>query len=170
MEFRLTFSVLADEYDGNTCAVRPKSGLTPEELPVLAEGLIDLPLVVRPGEVGKGAAGPGIDLFVQVAERAMNDGASLAAYGTLLWQLVKRVKARQDHTLAVQDPATIGALAVGSDPSNVDRLAGASVMPTVCLTGGGPGMGTDSRDVWVTPVVLQDERVWAIFSSPSGKT
>jgi hypothetical protein len=168
MEFRLTFGVRGNEYDGDDYSLDPESGLTPETVPSLAEGLTADLLSVGPGSVGKGASGPGIELVLTVAERAMNDGASVAAYGAILWQLVKRVRARQERELAVQDPATIGALALGINERSQEQLRGAHVMPSVCFTGGGPGMGTDIRDVWATPVVLPDEQVLVIFSSPSG--
>jgi hypothetical protein len=45
---------------------------------------------VRRGSVGKGAASVGVDLVLHIAEQVLNDGASVFAWGTVLWALNKK--------------------------------------------------------------------------------
>ena len=168
MEFRLTFGVRDGEYDGAMCALNPASGLTSDGLQTLTDGL-DLEVQgVRPGSTGKGAAGPGVEVVLTIVERVMNDGGSFAFYGAALWNLVKRVQARQERQLVVQDPLTIGALAVGAQDTQRELLLGSFVMPSVCLTGGGAGSGTDIRDVWATPAFYSTSASGSPFPRQAG--
>ena len=79
-----------------------------------------------------------------------------------------RVKRRGDRRVQVQDPKTLGFLAASAKPDHELRLAGAELVTIVCLTGGGPGMGTDLRDVWATSFILPSGDVWVLFSAPDG--
>lgn len=123
---------------------------------------------MRRGSVGKGAASVGVDLVLHIAEQVLNDGASVFAWGTVLWALNKKVQRHRGRTLAVQDPVTISALAAAACPQNELRLTGAYMSRSICLTGGGEGMGTDIRDVWASSFVLGNGDVLVLFNSPSG--
>lgn len=107
-------------------------------------------LRVEYGEVGKGASGPGVELAVSLVERGLTDTASMLGVGTALWALIAKVQSRRARRVEVQQPEGIGALAVAVAISPAGGLTGSSVGQTVCLTGGGPGSGTESRDVWAT--------------------
>jgi hypothetical protein len=172
VRYRLTFNMLRDEYDGDAVDTEKIEGLRSTDLPALQSALREAggsgELTVQPGGVGKGAGGPGVELVLEVAERMFNDGASVLALGAALWALVRRVTSNSSRQLSIQDPDTLGVLAVSATPEARQRLIGSHMMTPTCLTGGGPGMGTDARDVWVTPVILPTGDVWAVFSSHSG--
>ena len=123
---------------------------------------------VQPGSTGKGAAGPGIELVLHVVEEVLNDGASVFTWGTVLWAIIRLVRRRGNRRVSVQDPETLGFLAASAKPDHEHRLAGAELVTTVCLTGGGPDMGTDLRDVWATSFLLPSGDVWVLFSAPDG--
>ncbi len=166
---RLTFGVSPIDFDGVGTPPAPAEveGLTRADLTELSSGIdAAVRLSTEPGSVGKGASGPGIDLVLHLTEQVLTDGAALFTWGTVLWTLVRRI--RPQRRLAVQDPLTIGALAAAAQPMNESRLRGAHLTGTVCLTGGGVGMGTDARDVWATSFVLDNEMVLVLFTSPSG--
>lgn len=132
-----------------------------------ATGLVGS-LRVEDGEVGKGASGPGIELVVSLVERGLTDTASMLGVGTALWALIAKVQSRRKRRVEVQQPEAIGALAVAAAISPAGGLTGSWIGQSVCLTGDGPGSGTDSRDVWATPVSLSSGDVRVIFSAPSG--
>ncbi len=168
---RITFAVHRDEQTGGV-ANHAAEGLRPEDLAGLNEVLAATGLVgslrVEDGEVGKGASGPGIELVVSLVERGLTDTASILGVGTVLWALIVKVQSRRERRVEVQQPEAIGALAVAAAISPAGGLTGSRVGQSVCLTGGGPGGGTDSRDVWATPVSLSSGDVRIIFSAPSG--
>ena len=58
--------------------------------------------------------------------------------------------------------------AVGETALMELRLTGAYMSRSICLTGGGEGMGTDIRDVWASSFVLGNGDVLVLFTSPSG--
>lgn len=95
-------------------------------------------------------------------------GASLYVWGSVLRAIIKRVRKRGERALCVGEPRTISALAAGASEANRDRLNGALHLSTICATGGGAGVGTDIRDVWITTFLLPDENLWMLFMSPSG--
>lgn len=103
-----------------------------------------------------------------MAEEVLNDGASVFGWGTVLWAIIRWVKRRGNRLVQVQDPKTLGFLAASAKPDHEHRLAGAELVTTVCLTGGGPGVGTDLRDVWATSFLLPSGDVWVLFSAPDG--
>ena len=172
VDMRITFAVHCDEQTGGVANQATVEGLRPEDLAGLNEVLTATGLVgslrVQGGEVGKGASGPGIELVVSLVERGLTDTASMLGVGTVLWALIAKVQARRERRVEVQQPEAIGALAVAAAISPAGGLTGSRVGQSVCLTGGGPGSGTDSRDVWATPVLLSSGDVRVIFSAPSG--
>lgn len=168
MDFRLTFGLFPDEYGGDAVELELIIGLQQQDLPDIEAETAGASVSVEPSSTGKGAAGPGVDLVLHIAEQVTNDGASLIAWGTLLWAAVHKVRSkRPGRTLAVKDPTTIGALAAAS-LDNSQSLVGAQWLTPVCLTGGGSGLGTDARDVWATTLESADGLLHIIFSSPSG--
>lgn len=172
MELRVTFGLENDEFDGDVVDVNRVDGLRPEDLPelenVLQERGVQARVSVLEGSIGKGYAGPGVELILTITEHAMTDLASVLGIGGALWALIHKVQARRNRRVVVQQPEVIGALAVTAASTPMAGLAGGYIGQTVCLTGGGPGLGTDVRDVWATCVFLQTEDVWIVFSSPSG--
>ncbi len=173
MELRLTFGVANDEYDGAAVDVERIAGFTSADVDALQDELLRQGLGgavhIEPGSIGKGAAGPGVQLVVEIGERVLNDGASVLAWGGALWALVRKVgRSRKLRRLTVQQPEAIGALALAAAPRTPGGLQGSHIGHSVCLTGGGPAMGTDSRDLWATPVTLEFGDIWVLFSSPSG--
>jgi hypothetical protein len=168
MEFRITFGVLDGEYDGtevDLARVEDASAEVADEARQLDPAAT---VSVQQGSTGKGAAGPGIELVLHVVEEVLNDGASVFGWGTVLWAGIRWVRRRGDRGVQVQDPKTLGFLAASAKPDHELRLAGAQLVTTVCLTGGGPGIGTDLRDVWATSFVLPSDDVWVLFSAPDG--
>jgi hypothetical protein len=168
MEFRITFGVLDGEYDGtevDLARVEDASAEVADEARQLDPAAT---VSVQQGSTGKGAAGPGIEVVLHVVEEVLNDGASVFGWGTVLWAGIRWVRRRGDRGVQVQDPKTLGFLAASAKPDHELRLAGAQLVTTVCLTGGGPGMGTDLRDVWATSFVLPSGDVWLLFSAPDG--
>ncbi len=169
MDLRLTFGVSPTDSDGMGAPPAPAEveGLTRVDLAELSRGLdTAVRLSTEPGSMGKGASGPGIDPVLHLTEQVLTDGAAAFAWGSVLWTLIRRI--RPQRRLGVQDPLTVGALAAAAQPMNESRLRGAHLTGTVCLTGGGVGMGTDARDVWATSFVLDNEMVLVLFTSPSG--
>lgn len=173
MDLRITFGVHRDEQTSGIANHAAVEGLRPEDLAGLDDVLAATGLVgslrVEDGEVGKGASGPGIELVVSLVERGLTDTASMLGVGTALWALIAKVQSRRKRRVEVQQPEVIGALAVAAAISPAGGLTGSWIGQSVCLTGGGgPGSGTDSRDVWATPVSLSSGDVRVIFSAPSG--
>jgi len=173
VDLRLTFGLVdEDDFDSETYQLRRVAGLSPEQANALALEARDLDptaaVSLNRGSAGKGAEGPALQLVLQIAETVLNDGASVFAWGTVLWAIVKRVTLAPARRVDVQDPLTIGLLAAAADSRNRERLVGAYMGDVICLTGGGSGMGTDMRDVWLTPFVLPSGDVWAMFSATDG--
>ncbi len=172
MDLRITFAVHRDEQTSGIANHAAVEGLRPEDLAGLDDVLAATGLVgslrVEDGEVGKGASGPGIELVVSLVERGLTDTASVLGVGTALWALIAKVQSRRKRRVEVQQPEAIGALAVAAAISPAGGLTGSWIGQSVCLTGDGLGSGTDSRDVWATPVSLSSGDVRVIFSAPSG--
>jgi hypothetical protein len=168
MEFRITFAILPGEYEGEAVDLARVEDASAEAADEAQKRDPAATVSVQPGSTGKGAAGPGIELVLHVAEEVLNDGASVFGWGTVLWAIIRRVRRRGDRRVVVQDPKTLGFLAASAKPDHELRLAGAGLVTTVCLTGGGPGMGTDLRDVWASSFVLPSGDVWVLFSAPDG--
>jgi hypothetical protein len=168
MEFRITFAVLDGEYDGTAVDLTRVEDASAEVADEARQLDPAATVSVQPGSTGKGAAGPGIELVLHVVEEVLNDGASVFAWGMILWAGIGRVRRRGDHRVQVQDPKTLGLLGASAKPDHEHRLAGAELVTTVCLTGGGPDMGTDLRDVWATSFLLPSGDVWVLFSAPDG--
>jgi len=120
------------------------------------------------GSIGKGASGPGAELVLHIAETLLNDGASMFAWGTVLWSVVRRIRKRQARGLVVQDATTISLLAAAADASHQQRLVGACVGVVVPLSGG-PGLGMDRRDVWLTSFWLPSGDLWVVFTATDGR-
>jgi hypothetical protein len=168
MEFRITFAIMDGEYDGTAVDLARVEDASAEAVDEAQQRDPAATVSVQPGSTGKGAAGPGIELVLQVAEDVLNDGASVFAWGTVLWAIIRRVRRRGNRRVQAQDPKTIGFLAASAKPNHEHRLAGAELVTTVCLTGGGPDMGTDLRDIWATSFLLPSGDVWVLFSAPDG--
>ena len=166
--FRVTVALHDDEYDGGRVDVARVPGLREQDLPEVQELLPGTVLSTEPGEVGRGAAGPGATLVVEVIERVGNDGASLLALGTALLAVIHRLRSRHGRTVNLDDPETVAAIAAAQVPTLRDRLTGSRFISSTRLGGGDPGMGTDVRDVWVSTFTADDGWWLMLFSSPTG--
>jgi hypothetical protein len=126
MEFRITFGVLGGEYDGTEVDLARVEDASAEVADEARQLVPAATVSVQPGSTGKGAVGPGIELVLRVVEEVLNDGASVFAWGTVLWAGIRRVKRRGDRSVQLQDPKTLGFLAASAEPDHEHRLAGAS--------------------------------------------
>jgi hypothetical protein len=168
MNFRLTFALFNDEYGGDLVELERVVGLQEQDLPDIEAEAAGAFVSVEASSTGKGAAGPGVDIVLHVLGHVNNDGASLITWGTVLWAVVHKVRSkRPGRTLAVKDPVTVGALAAASF-ENRQSLVGSQWLEPVCLTGGGPDIGTNGLDVWATTLVRVDGLLQIIFTSHSG--
>jgi hypothetical protein len=167
--FTITVGLANDEYDGGLPDPDKVVGLRPEDLPELEELWPAAKLSTRVGEVGKGASGPGVTLVIEMVERVINDGGSFISWGTLLWHTIRYLKRRRpDRSINLDDPRTIAAVGAARALGLQARIAKAYFKDCLPLTGGGPQVGTDLRDVWQAVFVTDDGWVLAIFMSPSG--
>lgn len=172
MNLHLTFAYVDGDTFDDSYAPQRLTGLPAEATTALADEVHSLDagasVTIEAGSIGKGAAGPGVQFVLHTAETALNDGASVFAWGTVLWSIVHKVQGWRSRRLDLQDPRTIGLLAAAADERFRERVVGAAMGQTVCLTGGGPTVGTDLRDVWLTPFMLPSGDVWALFSATDG--
>lgn len=167
--FTITVGLANEEYEDGLADPDRVVGLRPQDLPELEELWPAAKLSTRPGDIGKGASGPGATLVIETIERVVNDGGSLIGWGTLLWQTIKHLKRRRaDRSVNLDDPRTIAAVGAARAPGLHARLAEASFQDCFTVTGGGPQMGTDLRDVWQAVFLTDDGWVLIIFMSPSG--
>ncbi len=104
---------------------------------------------VAQGSFGKGAAGTGVALVLELSEHVLNDTASLIAVGTALRVLIARISQRRGRNPASGSPHTFAALAAAGTPAIADGPASCSYVRTVPLTTSGSA-GTDMRDVWAS--------------------
>ncbi len=165
--------VAGDDFDSSTYMPRSLVDLSLEDVTAFAmeEACALDPAATATlgaGSIGKGASGPGVELVLHIAETVLNDGASAFAWGTVLWSVVRRIQQRQPRGLVVQDATTISLLAAAADASHQQRLVGASVGVVVPLSGG-PGLGMDGRDIWLTSFWLPSGDLWAVFTATDGR-
>jgi hypothetical protein len=165
---RLTVTWPADQHTeidfdgrGDVVALSRAAGLTAEDL----EALKDERFTAEAASIGKGAAGTGVGLVLEMAEHVINDAASLAALGALLRAAIKRVSARRKRGPAVVSPDALSALA--ADHAGDSLPTEARYVKTVLLNGD-EGMGTDERDVWAVCFAEDFQLTHVIFMSPTG--
>lgn len=174
MDLKLTFGrVPGDDFDTSTYMPRSLVGLSAEDVTSIATEearALDpaATAALKAGSIGKGASGPGAELVLHIAETVLNDGASVFAWGTVLWSVIRRIQKRQPRALVVQDATTISLLAAAADASHQQRLVGASVGVVVPLSGG-PGLGMDGRDIWLTSFWLPSADLWVVFTATDGR-
>lgn len=125
----------------------------------------------EPGEVGVGAAGYGITVVLEIAERIMNDFGSLVGLGLALREWIKHRADKNDRTATISDSNTFAAIAASALPESWrDSLTVADYRGCQPLFGKNPPphwTGTDSRDMWVASF-SQDGTATHVFLSPSG--
>lgn len=164
MRLKLTWGISGEEADG----LGELEGLAPDDLDDLHSLVPDARFGVEAGSVGKGAAGYGAALIVEV-ERVLTDLASLAAVGGVLWKVIERIAKKRHSHPTVEDPltlATLGAARLGGEV--VDSMAGCRYVSTVPITAAA-GMGTDARDIWAACFSCDvSGSGLVIFLSPSG--
>lgn len=166
--FEITFGPAEEMYGpGDEVDVSRVPGVRDEDMVELTRMLPTARLSRRAGSIGKGASGPGASLVIEIAERILNDGASLLAYGAVLFEVIAWLKRRHGKSVNLNDPVTVAAVAAAQSSSLEHELVGSSYIGTVCITGGGPGLGVDARDVWASSFSLADGWALVIFSSPS---
>lgn len=166
--FRITTMLHDDEYDGSRVDVSRVAGFRAEDLPAVQELLPEAVLSTESGEVGRGAAGPGATLVIEVIERIGSDGGWLLEWGKALLPVIRRLRKAHGRTVNLDDPATVAAVAAAQVPTFHDRLTGSSFISSARLGGGGSETGTDSRDVWISTFATDDGWWLMLFSSPTG--
>jgi hypothetical protein len=165
---KLILGLENDECDGNRIDPERVIGLSSAEL---AEIRTLLPpgttVSTEPSSVGKGASGPGTALII--ATTVANDGASLLAWGSAIWAVIRHLRTKRvGRRISLDDPRTMAAAAIAQVPALQNRFPGTTWRGTFCLTGATPGMGTDERDVWVASFSSANGWVLALFVSPNG--
>jgi hypothetical protein len=146
---------------GDVVAVSRAVGLTADDL----GSQPDDRFTVEQGSIGKGSAGTGVGLVLEVAEHVINDAASLAALGALLRAAIKRVSAQRQREPAVANPDALAALA--ADHVRESLPSEARYVKTVLLNGD-PHTGTDQRDVWAVCFAEDFQLAHVICMSPTG--
>jgi hypothetical protein len=81
MEFRITFGILPGEYEGEAVDLARVEDASAEAADEAQQRDPAATVSVQQGSTGKGAAGPGIELVLHVAEEVLNDGASVFGWG-----------------------------------------------------------------------------------------
>ncbi len=98
-------------------------------------------LTTGSGTVGKGAAGPGVALYLDVAEHVLNEGVSLIALAAAVKAIVGRVNTRRNSVPTISDPTSLAVAAVAAAPDEVrDQIRVARYVQTVPITAN-PGWG-----------------------------
>jgi len=170
LEFKITFGVGHEQAGGSVRQLDSFAGLSRDDLEKLADGS-GARLHTRPGSVGVGAAGPGVELVLAYAS-IPGDFVSLVAAGQMIRSIVKKVQDRRRRTVTISDSNTMAAVAAASLKSELgDQLRGARLKSVRNLFGGEPPnwLGTDTRHVWaVTFEHVTDGYVFIILMSPSG--
>lgn len=165
MKLSAVWGVAEDETDGDRVDLDSLDGLRPADLADLERDLELGPLTVAPGSVGKGASGPGAALIIEVAERVLNDTASLLALGAGLHALIQRVTARRKKPPAILDANALGSLAAHYARDVAGHMR---YVKTVALNVQ-EEIGTDELDVWAACFDDSDAgAVLVVFLSPTG--
>jgi hypothetical protein len=169
-EFKIVFGV-GHEGGAQGDRLHALEGLTPADLQALGDET-GAHVTTRRGSVGKGAAGPGVELILAYAS-VPGDILALIEIGKMIKQVIRKVQShRATRTVTISDRDTMAAVAAASATGETAAyLAGTRLLSVRNLSGGEPPnwLGTDSRDVWA--VVFEHEtqgHVLVIFMSPSG--
>lgn len=158
----ITWGVSEEEYESDT-----PTGLSPLDLQDLhslaPEGTR---LGVQPGSVGKGAAGYGTTLLIDLAIGVT--GGLIVEAGKVAWKMIKEISSRRGgESPEISDPFSLGVVAAGAvSPAIQETLVGCRYRATVGITGS-VGAGTDARDIWAA-CFDGDGYAVVIFVSPSG--
>jgi hypothetical protein len=163
VQLRATWGAFESELENEVVALSHARGFDKASL-AQARRELKADVSLEPGSVGKGAAGYGISLVVQVAEHVLTDMAALLALGAALRNVIRRVSATRDRAPAVLDEIALAAVAADEI---ADRLAEARWVGTVPITAR-PGVGTDDRDVWAVCFSDASGLAIVVFVSPSG--
>jgi hypothetical protein len=119
------------------------------------------------GYHGKGAAGTGVGLALEVAEHVVNDLAGLIALGVAARGLIVKVSARRGRSPQVANHLMLQALAAASTNVLNEAPDDWVAVRTVPLTTDGLS-GTDLTDVWVSVFEQPAEsRLCLVFMTPT---
>lgn len=169
-EVRLTFTATGREEEaGSVVGVGLGPELAWEDLPAISDET-SATATLRPGGVGVGAAGPGIELVLQYSSEALTTMTGLVFVGEKLHALIRRLRARRGRP-TVKDSQTIAALAATEASRRYDDLAGMQLYDSRMIVGSSPPQwaGTDSRHVWASTFTHPtDGYLLVVFVSGSG--
>jgi hypothetical protein len=169
-ELKLTFGVAREELDGGHVRLDALAGLSPDDLEQLGDDT-GTHISLRPGSVGVGAAGPGVELVLAYAS-IPGDFLALVSIGQMIKSVVKKIQNSRTRSVTISDSNTMAAMAAASLKDDLlDQLDGTKLRSVRNLFGSEPPdwLGTDTRHVWV--VTFEHETrgyAFVIFLSPSG--
>jgi hypothetical protein len=164
MRLEVVWAPEHSELDGDIVHVDRAIGLDRDVLSDVnaPEGTV---LTVGDAAYGKGAAGTGVALILEVAEHAVNDVASLIGIGYALRALITTVSKRRERPPVGASAETLAAIAAAKASDVVASPGDWYHARTTPLTTDGSA-GTDIRDVWVSAFANEAQgRVYAVFSS-----
>lgn len=168
-DFKITFGI-GHETGSSDHHLDSLVGLSPADLDNFSAGT-GTSLSTRPGSVGVGAAGPGVELILTFAS-IPGDFVSFVAIGQMIRSVVKQIQSRRQRPITVSDPNTMSALAAASVKTDLhDQLKGTRLKSVRNLFGGEPPnwLGTDTRDIWAVTFEHETEGyTFIIFMSSSG--
>ena len=169
-EFKITFGAAREEVGEGSVRLDDLAGLSTDDLQELSDET-GTRLSLRPGSVGVGAAGPGIELILAYAS-IPGDFLTLVQAGQMIRSVIKKIQSRRMRSVTISDSDTMAAVAAASLKSDLlDQLDGTRVRSVRNLFGAEPPnwVGTDTRHVWA--VTFEHETkgyAFVIFMSPSG--
>jgi hypothetical protein len=145
MRLEILWGAEQDELDGDQLMVERATAFAAEDLAEM-NVLPDVAVSVGDGSIGKGAAGTGVALILEVAEHVVADVASLIGIGYALRDLIRRVSGRRGREPAGASALSLAALAAAETPAIAADPDAWYHSRTVPITTDG-SVGTDMRDV-----------------------
>jgi hypothetical protein len=151
MRLEVVWTPVDQELDGDVVIVEHAVGFDRESLNEVA---LPAGVSVTAGAAGygKGAAGTGVALILEVAEHAVNDVGSLVGIGIALRSLLRHIAQRRARPPAAANAASLASLAAARTTQIHDAPDRWYHSRTVPLTTDG-SVGTDMRDVWASTFV-----------------
>lgn len=129
-------------------------------------------VILKPGSIGVGASGPGVDVIIHIVDNLRwisDDVARMALWGGIIKCFVDKVRSKQRKSLGpcIEDPDTLGALAATAIPGN-EALSKYRFIGSRLLTIE-EGLGSDERQLAASTFVNDTAgSAIVVFISPSG--
>jgi hypothetical protein len=170
VQLEITWGAREEELDDRDRLIPEQAlGLGPADVQEMESLVPQAQLSVGSGVVGKGAAGPGVALYLQVAEHLLQDTAALIALAAGVRSVIARVSARRGDLPTIGDPSGLAVAAVASVTDQFrERLLETRYVGTFPITASA-AVGTDRRDIWAVCFSAGEEGYGlVIFVSPAG--